>query len=405
MNFVYGMFYYSSMAKRGYALVKKLSLGRHGTKQARPDGSKNHVKELLLAISVSAVGAATLAACGSSSSAGSSATTAASSATTAASSSGMPDLSFFKGKTIDLQAPDKPGGDGDLSTREIAPALAQILHATVNVSNHPGAGGVVQANGLYTATPDGLTLGLIHLGPIIMSQALGLASGLKADMTKFSWIGNVTGQPFVIGTQPNDGIKTFAQLVKTTTPNTVIGSTTDEGPNAVIYSVFGIKHKFLFGYSSSSSEKQGFLANQGQNWNSYAGVVDPMVKAGQMRALAITSVPSIPAMQQVFKGVPTISQEVTSLGVNLTSSQKAALGGITLYSNYFATLAAPPGLSAGKLQTLRTAFSEAMKMASTQALAAKSNEPQYYVSGQNTAAAVQTMLTDAQALASFKSNG
>jgi hypothetical protein len=54
---------------------------------------------------------------------------------------------------------------------------------------------------------------------------------------------------------------------------------------------------------------------------------------------------------------------------------------------------------------LRTAFSEAMKMASTQALADKSNEPQYYVSGPNTDKAVRTMLTDAQALASFKSNG
>ncbi len=389
-------------------MVKKLSLGRLVTKEARPNGSKNHIKELLLAVSVSAIGAATLAACGSSSTTSSSSGTASSSggsATTSASSSGMPDLSFFKGKTIDLQAPDKPGGDGDLSTREIAPALAQILHATVNVSNHPGAGGVVQANGLYTDTADGLTLGVVHLGPIIMAQALGLASGLKADMTKFSWIGNITGQPFVIGTQPNDGIKTFAQLVKTTTPNTVIGSTTDEGPNAVIYSVFGIKHKFLFGYPNSGSEKQGFLANQGENWNSFAGVVDPMVKAGQMRALAITSVPSIPAMQQVFKGVPTIAQEVTSLGLNLTSTQKEALNGITLYSNYFATLAAPPGLSAGKLETLRTAFSEAMKMASTQALADKSNEPQYYVSGPNTDKAVQTMLTDAQALASFKSNG
>lgn len=289
-----------------------------------------------------------------------------------------------------------------MSTREIAPALAQILHATVNVSNHPGAGGVVQANGLYTASPNGLTLGVVHLGPIIMAKALGLASGLKANMTKFSWIGNITGQPFVIGTQPNDGIKTFAQLVKTTTPNTVIGSTTDEGPNAVIYSVFGIKHRFLFGYPNSGAEKQGFLANQGQNWNSFAGVVDPMVKGGQMRALAITSVPSIPAMQQVFSGVPTISQEVTALGLHLTSTQKEALDGITLYSNYFATLAAPPGLSAGKLETLRTAFSEAMKMASTKALADKSNEPQYYVNGQNTAAAVQTMLTDAKALASFK---
>lgn len=316
----------------------------------------------------------------------------------------MPDLSYFKGKTIDLQAPDKPGGDGDLSTREIAPALAQILHATVNVSNHPGAGGVVQANGLYTASPNGLTLGVVHLGPIIMAKALGLASGLKADMTKFSWIGNITGQPFVIGTQPNDGIKTFAQLVKVTTPNTVIGSTTDEGPNAVIYSVFGIKHRFLFGYPNSGSEKQGFLANQGQNWNSFAGVVSPMVKGGQMRALAITSVPSIPAMKQIFSGVPTISQEVTALGLNLTSTQKEALDGITLYANYFATLAAPPGLSAGKLETLRTAFAEAMKMASTQSLADKSNQPPYYVSGSDTAKAVQAMITDGNALASFKAS-
>ncbi len=369
-----------------------------------PQASRNRFKRLLLAVGVSTVGAATLAACGSSSGAASTATTAASSSTTASSSSGMPDLAYFKGKTIDLQAPDKPGGDGDLSTREIAPALAQVLHATVNVSNHPGAGGVVQANGLYTATPDGLTLGVVHLGPIIMANALGLASGLKADMTKFSWIGNITAQPFVIGTQPNDGIKTFAQLVKVTSPNTVIGSTTDEGPNAVIYSVFGINHRFLFGYPNSGSEKQGFLANQGQNWNSFAGVVDPMVKGGQMRALAITSLPSIPAMQQVFNGVPTISHEVTALGLKLTSTQKDALDGITLYAEYFATVAAPPGLSAGKLETLRTAFAEAMKMASTQALAAKSNQPQYYVSGQNTASAVQSMLTDSQALASFKSN-
>lgn len=365
---------------------------------------------MLLAVSVTALGAGTLAACGSSSNASSTSTTAASSSTTAASSSGsssstsgMPDLSYFKGKTIDLQAPDKPGGDGDLSTREIAPALAKILHATVNVSNHPGDGGVVQANGLYTATPNGLTLGVVHLGPIIMSDALGLAKGLKANMTKFSWIGNVTGQPFVIGTQPNDGIKTFAQLTKVTKPNTVIGSTTDEGPNAVIYDVFNIKHKFLFGYPNSGAEKQGFLANQGQNWNSYAGVVDPMVKAGQMRALALTTEPSIPAMQQVFKGVPTVSQEVTALGLKLTSTQKEALTGITLYSDYFATLAAPPGLSSGKLQTLRTAFKEAMAMASTKALADKSNEPQYYKSGSATAAAVQTMINDGKALQSFKS--
>lgn len=388
---------------KGDILLKRRLAGGSKLNPIVLTAPRYRVKKMLLAVSVSTIGAATLAACGSSSTTSSSATTAGSAKTTSATSNGMPDASFFAGKTIDLWAPDKPGGDGDLSTREIAQALGQVLHATVNVTNHPGAGGVVQANGLATASPDGLTLGVVHLGPIIMSQALGLAHGLKADFTKFSWIGNITAQPFVIGTQGNGPFKTFAQLVKTTTPNTVIGSTTDEGPNVVIYTVFGIDHKFLFGYSSSSQEKQGFLANQGQNWNSYAGVVTPLVQSGQMRALAITSVPSIPAMQKAFSGVPTISQEISSLGITPTATQKQALDGITLYAEYFATLAAPPGLSAGKLETLRTAFKEAMNMASTQALAVKSNQPQYFVDGASTTAAVQTMLTDGTALSSFKS--
>lgn len=316
----------------------------------------------------------------------------------------MPDAAFFKGKTITLQAPDKPGGDGDLSTREIAPGLAQVLHATVNVTNVPGDGGVVEANDLSTASPDGLTLGVVHLGPIIMSDSLGLASGLKADMTKFSWVGNITAQPFVVGTQPKDGINNFADLVKVTSPNTVIGSTADEGPNVVIYDVFGIKHKFLFGYSSSSTEKQGFLANQGQNWNSFAGTVTPMIQSGEMRPLLITSEPSIPAMQKAFSGVPLLSQEVTALGITPTPTQKAAMDGISLYADYFATVAAPPGLDSAKLQTLRTAFQEAMNLASTKALAAKSNQPQDFVSGAQTAQEVQTMLTDGKALSTFKSN-
>lgn len=315
----------------------------------------------------------------------------------------MPAAAFFKGKTITLIAPDKPGGDGDLSARAIAPGLAKELHATVNVTNMPGGGSVVGTNALYGDSPNGLTLGIVHLGTDVAGQAEHRLTGVKFDLNKFSWIGNETEQPFVVGTQPKGPYKTFSSLVHTTSPNTVITSTTDYGINVIIYHVFNIKHKFLTGYPSGSDEKQGFLANQGQNFNSFAGIVSSLIQSHQMRALAISSVPTLTSLKTILSGVPTVTQEVSKLGLSLSTTAQNELHEAVTLPEYFASLAAPPGLSAAKLQTLRTAFAKAMALSSTKALASKSRQPQYFVSGSQTAGAVSSMISGAKVLGSLSS--
>lgn len=338
-----------------------------------------------------AILATVLAACGSSSS---KSTSAAPSRSTAASS-------FFAGKTITLIAPDGPGGDGDLSARAIAPGLAQELHATVNVTDMPGDGSIVGTNALYAASPNGLTLGVVHLGTDIASIAEHRATGVKFNLTKFSWIGNETEQPFVIGTQPNSPYKTFASLVHTTSPNTVITSTTDYGINVIIYHLFHIKHDFLTGYPSGSSEKQGFLANQGQNFNSFAGIVSSLIASHQMRALAVSTEPTLPSLKADLAGVPTLAQEVKQLHITLSKTGQRELNLATTLPKYFVSVAAPPGLSTAKLDILRTAFTKAMALASTKSLAAKSKEPQYYVSGSTTASEVPKLIDASKILSSL----
>lgn len=317
------------------------------------------------------------------------------------SSSTSPASSYFAGKTITLIAPDGPGGDGDLSARAIAPGLAQELHATVDVTDMPGDGSIVGTNALYSAPPDGLTLGVVHLGTDIASIAEHRATGVKFNLEKFSWIGNETEQPFVIGTQPSSPYKTFASLVHSTSPNTVITSTTDYGINVIIYSLFHIKHDFLTGYPSGSSEKQGFLANQGQNFNSFAGIVSSLIASDQMRALAVSTEPTLPALKTDLAGVPTLAQEVKQLHLSLTKTGQSELSLAETLPEYFVSLAAPPGLSTAKLDTLRTAFAKAMTLASTKALAAKSKEPQYYVNGATTAAEVPKLTSASQILSSL----
>ena len=321
------------------------------------------------------------------------------------SSSGMPDAAYFRGKTITLIAPDAVGGDGDLAARLIAPGLAKELGATVNVTNMPGGGSVIGTNALYAANPNGLTIGIVHAGTDIVAEALHVATGVKFHLSKFSWIGNVTELPFVVMVQPNSPYKTFADLVNAKTPITDITSTTDTGLDVLIDSVFHIPVKLVSGFPSGTSEKAAFLAHTGVMWNSFLGLLRPVLAAGQAKALAISSEPTLPSLQKVVKGVPTFAQEVKALHLTLTSTQKAALQLGTSLPEFFGTMAAPPGLSAGKLQTLRTAFDSAMKLASTKSLAAKSHEPLNFVSGANTLLDLKSDQQHSGVIASLKSSG
>ncbi|MGH3747846.1 MAG: tripartite tricarboxylate transporter substrate-binding protein, partial [Micromonosporaceae bacterium] len=103
----------------------------------------------------------------------------------------------LKGETIHFVVSYGPGGGYDIIARAIAPYLEKELDATVVVENEDGAGGLVAANQVYTAEPDGTTIGF-YSGQGMAGAALGGADGARFSIPKYSFIGRLGNEPRVL---------------------------------------------------------------------------------------------------------------------------------------------------------------------------------------------------------------
>jgi tripartite-type tricarboxylate transporter receptor subunit TctC len=79
-------------------------------------------------------------------------------------------------RPVRIVVPFGTGGGTDITTRLIAPKLADILGQPVVLENRPGAGGVVGTDAVAKSAPDGSVFVLSTLSPI------GLSPGLPAPM-------------------------------------------------------------------------------------------------------------------------------------------------------------------------------------------------------------------------------
>ena len=157
--------------------------------------------------------------------------------------SGQGVADFFKGKTIEFIVPFSPGGGYDTIARSLAPYLEKYTGATVLGKNVPGGGGNIGNNELYTAEPDGLTLGLLNGGGLIISYLLGV-EGVNYDPIKFSYIGRVNMEPrFLFVAGDNEEINNLEDLINY--PGTLrFGAT---GPSSdEFYMVFALSKAFGF---------------------------------------------------------------------------------------------------------------------------------------------------------------
>ena len=84
----------------------------------------------------------------------------------------------FPSKNLRLVVPFAAGGVGDLTARIVAGRLAEGLGKSVVIENRPGAGGVVAAETVARAEPDGHTLFLMSNGTAVTA---GLFKSLPFD--------------------------------------------------------------------------------------------------------------------------------------------------------------------------------------------------------------------------------
>jgi tripartite-type tricarboxylate transporter receptor subunit TctC len=114
-------------------------------------------------------------------------------------------------KPIRIVLPFGPGGVADITTRTLAPHLANSLGQQVVVENMPGAGGIRAAETVARADPDGHTLLLLTNGNAV-SQAL--FKSLPYDpVNDFAMISTVGYFSLVIVTGASSKYKTLQEVL------------------------------------------------------------------------------------------------------------------------------------------------------------------------------------------------
>jgi tripartite-type tricarboxylate transporter receptor subunit TctC len=99
------------------------------------------------------------------------------------------DENFYRGKTLRLIVAFSPGGGYDTYSRIIARHLGKHIPGSpaIVVENMTGAGGIIHANFMFRAKPDGLIIGN-NAGGLFLQQIMG-AKGIEFDGKKFEFLG------------------------------------------------------------------------------------------------------------------------------------------------------------------------------------------------------------------------
>lgn len=121
--------------------------------------------------------------------------------------------SGYPEKNITFEVPTPPGGSYDTVSRLLATFLEKYLPRKVNIVilNKPGASMDIGISYLWRSKPDGYTLGIFNLPGNAVNQVMGRA---RWDLTKMTWIGNVTSTPQMGAVSDKSRYKSFKDLLE-----------------------------------------------------------------------------------------------------------------------------------------------------------------------------------------------
>ena len=213
-------------------------------------------------------------------------------------------------RPVRLVVPVAPGGSLNQYTRLIALKLTESLGQTVIVDNRPGANGIIGADIVAKAAPDGYTL-LMGASPTLGINPTLYAGKVPYDPIRdFTPITMVAKGPSALAAHPSLPAKTLKELIAyaKANPGKLNYATSGTGSGnhlmgEMLKTAAGIDLVHV-PYNGGGPGLVALLAREVELMITPPPILIPQAKAGRVRLLAVSSARRSPAMPDV----PTVAE-------------------------------------------------------------------------------------------------
>lgn len=249
-------------------------------------------------------------------------------------------------KPIRFLVPFGPGGVGDITARVVAQKIGTSFGQQIVVDNRPGAGGIVASELVAKSAPDGYTLLLLNNAHAV---SMSLFKSLPYDTLRdFAPVSSISTFSAVLLVNPDSPIKSVRDLIATAKASpgklnvgTIQIGATQHLSSELFKSMAGLDWVHV-PYTSTGLLLTGLRGNGVQVAFEFIAPVVGMVKAGQFRALAVST-------RTRFSGLPEIP-----------TVHEAGVPGYEVMS--WNGIAAPAGTPKAVIDRLNRAITEALAM-------------------------------------------
>jgi tripartite-type tricarboxylate transporter receptor subunit TctC len=214
----------------------------------------------------------------------------------------------FPSRPVTIIVPATPGGILDQSSRLVASELTKLIDQPVLVENRAGGGQIIGMQALLRAEPDGHTMVMGSVGPNAANYSL--YAKLPYAPGDFAPVAHVVSMPNVLLVNPGVPARTVQELVALAkaSPGKLAIASSGNGTSSHLA---GEMLKWRAGidlvhvpYKGSAPAMTDLLGGQVQVMVDNLITALPQVKAGKLRALAVTGAQRVPELPDV----PTVAE-------------------------------------------------------------------------------------------------
>jgi len=207
-------------------------------------------------------------------------------------------------KPITVIVPFAAGGPTDLMARIVGERMAKELGQQFIVDNTTGAAGTIAVGKAVRAAPDGYTISIGHVGTHVANGTIykNLTYNLLTDLMP---IARLPQNPMLVVASEQMPAKSLKELVEHLKVNgdKVPGGTAGMGSGShlgalAFFAATGVKYQ-LVPYRGTGPAMQDLIANQIQVMVDQSSNSLPQVRAGKVKAYAVTAKARSPAAPEI----------------------------------------------------------------------------------------------------------